>query len=201
MHKAETSFWQEVAATANPDWDIRLGPAIGSDMRGLASMNVYTYSVHVASGWSFAGALGETEFNRLIEVTASSSLPLSAIKDSCAAAIKRCMKLKMGAHSAEGTELLGMTIMSLAGTRTLDLVRERYKSVAGHWITIFYETKSGAMLTRPAFYPQHGQSLMSPDDLNQMVRTIIMTDMHPAGTAIQATLKSCGGAEVCEMFR
>jgi hypothetical protein len=79
--KKEQAFFEQMAGTALPGWDVKLQPHMTPGQMDLASYTARIYLVDTSTGWTAAGALQPSGFAGLRAHFAAQRLDIGTVTD------------------------------------------------------------------------------------------------------------------------
>ena len=121
----EKDFFERLASTALPGWDIKLQPHMEPGQMDLASYDVHIYVVDTSTGWTGAGSMQASGFAAAARLPADIGLSLGDVPDLAAKAITVLGGVQPEAWAPDLAQCIQLTAAALTGTLTFDQVRAR----------------------------------------------------------------------------
>ncbi|MRD49690.1 hypothetical protein GHT07_20665 [Caenimonas koreensis DSM 17982] len=197
----EHRMWRELMQRANPGWSFSVGrhAQLG---QGALSLDTFVYLVDVATAWSVAGGLAESEFRRLLRALEAAPAMAASARDG-ANGIREAADANLARDTEEAEGLIVTALAALTQTQTFVRAREAQQGrLTGHWLYLVYRLRDGSVLGRPGFATQGMPGLLSPERLHGLVVQTVAVDTGASGpTSVGRMIAAGGGAPVAEIYR
>ena len=187
----EKFFFERLAGTALPGWDIKLQPHLQPGQMDLASYDVHIYVVDTSTGWTGAGALQASGFAAAARLPADIGLSQEDVADLAARSITMLGGLQPVAGAPDLTQCIQLTAAALTGTQTFDQVRAS-ADLSGHWVYVAYRMHDASTIARPVFFRSRAPGFLPVDALYQVVRQVVSQDRQSSTSAVGRMLKRAG---------
>lgn len=189
----ERKFFEFVANASTPDWQIKVqdGLDVGS-ASGLAAQDVCVYGVDTKTGWIGAVSLTQANFEQA-QKDAQSIVPRNLVLDCAGEFIKAEGLANSNADDPSMLNCMKAVVYALTTTQTFKQVRQlNPDGLAGHWMYLIYQTRSGSTVGRPGFFTG-GKGFMLTQLLQENISRIIEVDFNPAKKLQAAIAVECAG--------
>lgn len=201
--KNERKFWEKVLADSNRGW--KTASTARSTPGNQADVDTFFYIVDAQSGWMQAAALTEASFlevNRSIqEVCRKSGMNPGQIADCAATLLSEAARNNAVSNDEASLAAFNAVGLTLAGTRTFELVRDQSGGVKGHWMYLVYETKTGGTIGRPAYMSGDQRRFLHPAEVSSWIGQVIQHDINNPKTSVGRMLIESGGAFIHESLQ
>ena len=191
MHH-EKDFFERLAATALPGWDIKLQPHLQPGQMDLASYDVHIYVVDTSTGWTAAGAMQTSGFSAAARLPAETGLTLENVTDMATKSITELGREQPAADAPAVVQCIQLTAAALTGTQTFDQVRAS-ADLSGHWVYVAYRMHYASTISRPVFFRTKAPWFLPVEGLYQGVRHIVAQDGRSSSSTVGRMLKRAGG--------
>ena len=188
----EKDFFERLAGTALPGWDVKLQPHMQPGQMDLASYDAYIYVVDTSTGWTGAGAMQTSGFAAAARLPAETGLTLENVTDLAARSITMLGRDQPAADAPDLIQCIQLTAAALTGTQTFEQVRAS-ADLSGHWAYVAYRMLDASTIARPVFFRSRSTGFLPMDALYQVVRQIVSQDGRSSNSAVGRMLKRAGG--------
>ena len=197
--KKEQAFFEQMAGTALPGWDVKLQPHMTPGQMDLASYTARIYLVDTSTGWTAAGALQPSGFAGLRAHFAALRLGIDKVTDMAGQALNQ-----LGRDQPEpGSPAIGKSIELVAAalTETQTFKTVQASGLDGHWVYIGYRMHDASTICRPGFFRTGAPGFVAPEGLEHYVRQVVAHDLASTQSAVGQMLKRAGGAIISSEFK
>ena len=188
----EKNFFERLAGTALPGWDIKLQPHMEPGQMDLASYDVHIYVVDTSTGWTGAGAMQASGFAAAARLPADIGLSLGDVTDLAGKSITVLGGLQPAAGAPDLAQCIQLTASAVTGTQTFDQVRAG-ADLSGHWVYVAYRMHDASTIARPVFFRSRAAGFLPVEALYQVVRQVVSQDRQSSTSAVGRMLKRAGG--------
>jgi hypothetical protein len=197
--KKEQAFFEQMAGTALPGWDVKLQPHMTPGQMDLASYTARIYLVDTSTGWTAAGALQPSGFAGLRAHFAALRLGIDKVTDMAGQALNQ-----LGRDQPEpGSPAIGKSIELVAAalTETQTFKTVQASGLDGHWVYIGYRMHDASTICRPGFFRTGAPGFVAPEGLEHYVRQVVAHDLASTKSSVGQMLKRAGGAIISPEFK
>jgi hypothetical protein len=195
--KKERAFFEQLASTALPGWDMKLQPHMTPGQMDLASYTARIYLVDTSTGWTAAGALQPSGFAGLR--AHFDALRLGNVTDLAGQAVTQLGRDQPAPGSPEIGKAIELVAAALTGTQTFKTVQA--SGLDGHWIYIGYRMLDASTICRPGFFRTGAPGFVAPEGLAHYVRQVMAHDLASTQSAVGQMLRRAGGAIISPEFK
>lgn len=195
----EKDFFERLAGTALPGWDIKLQPHMQPGQMDLASYDVHIYVVDTSTGWTGAGAMQASGFAAAARLPADIGLCLRDVTDLAGKSITMLGRDQPAAGAPDLAQCIQLTAAALTGTQTFDQVRAG-GDLSGHWVYVAYRMHDASTIARPVFFRSRSTGFLPVDALYQVIRQIVSQDGGSSSSTVGRMLKRAGGPILAGKF-
>jgi hypothetical protein len=195
--KKERAFFEQLASTALPGWDMKLQPHMTPGQMDLASYTARIYLVDTSTGWTAAGALQPSGFAGLR--AHFDALRLGNVTDLAGQAVTQLGRDQPAPGSPEIGKAIELVAAALTGTQTFKTVQA--SGLDGHWIYIGYRMLDASTICRPGFFRTGAPGFVAPEGLAHYVRQVMARDLASTQSAVGQMLRRAGGAIISPEFK
>jgi len=202
MKGHEKTFWERTVSALSPGWGIRLLDQ-NQATPGVSDLDAFFYAVDLSTGWKMVAGLQSAE---VLRAEAAGRLGLQEGLDVLGAAGQLLAKASDEAATAEQAlvSVVGnAVVVAMTQTATYRLVKERFGSVAGHWLLLVYRPREGeAVITRPAFIGKATRGApLGVVRLHEAARELSRLDLIEQPGKVAAAMTEAGGAKLAPCYR
>jgi hypothetical protein len=195
--KKEQAFFEQMAGTALPGWDVKLQPHMTPGQMDLASYTARIYLVDTSTGWTAAGALQPSGFAGLR--AHFDALRLGNVTDLAGQAVTQLGRDQPAPGAPEIGKALELGAAALTGTQTFKTVQA--SGLDGHWVYIGYRMHDASTICRPGFFRTGAPGFVAPEGLEHYVRQVVAHDLASTKSSVGQMLKRAGGAIISPEFK
>lgn len=196
----EQTFFERLAGTTLPDWDVKLQPHMQPGQMNLASYDVQIYVVDTSTGWTGAGAMQASGFAAAARLPAGTGQSLEDVTDMAGKSITMLGRDQPEAGAPDLAQCIQLTAAALSGTQTFDQVRAT-ADLSGHWVYVAYRMHDASTIARPVFFRSRTTGFLPIDALYQVVRQVVSQDSKSASSTVGRMLKRAGGPILDARFK
>ena len=197
--KKEQAFFEQIASTALPGWDVKLQPHMTPGQMDLASYTARIYLVDTSTGWTAAGALQPSGFAGLRAHFAALRLGIDTVTDLAGQAVTQLGRDQPAPGSPDIGKAIELVAAALTGTQTFKTVQA--SGLDGHWIYIGYRMLDASTICRPGFFRTGAPGFVAPEGLAHYVRQVMAHDLASTQSAVGQMLRRAGGAIISSEFK
>lgn len=197
--KKEQAFFEQMAGTALPGWDVKLQAHMHPGQMDLASYSARIYLVDTCSGWTAAGVMQPSGFAAIAQAHKAAGLSLDRVTDMAGQCLNQLGRKQPAADSPEVAQGIELVASALTGTQTFKTVKPN--GLDGHWIYIAYRMLDGSTICRPGFFRTHEAGFVPPEALAHYVRQVVAHDLGNAQSSVGSMIKRAGGAIIAPEFK
>lgn len=191
MQKNEEKFWANLLVASNPGWTVNMSESRreGRPNQPHLTSNIYAYDT--STGWSGTCAIAPENLLQAADLMGGSASMRDAAL--CFAHIE-LLRASQGraTESAEATRrAMVLSMYYIAQSQSLKVVRSRYGSVRGHWLSLLYRFQKGQTMIRPVFRSDViGQKPMSKEMLKQWADEVLHEDQSTNDSGLTRQLRT-----------
>jgi hypothetical protein len=197
--KKEQAFFEQMAGTALPGWDVKLQPHMTPGQMDLASYTARIYLVDTSTGWTAAGALQPSGFAGLRAHFAALRLGIDKVTDMAGQALNQLGRDQPEPGSPDIGKSIELVAAALTETQTFKTVQA--SGLDGHWVYIGYRMHDASTICRPGFFRTGAPGFVAPEGLEHYVRQVVAHDLASTKSSVGQMLKRAGGAIISPEFK
>jgi hypothetical protein len=197
--KKEQAFFEQMAGTALPGWDVKLQPHMTPGQMDLASYTARIYLVDTSTGWTAAGALQPSGFAGLRAHFDALRLGIDTVTDMAGQALNQLGRDQRAPGSPDIGKAIELVAAALTETQTFKTVQA--SGLDGHWVYIGYRMHDASTICRPGFFRTGAPGFVAPEGLAHYVRQVMAHDLASPKSSVGQMLKRAGGAIISPEFK
>lgn len=202
MKGHERAFWERTVSAFSPGWSIRLLDETDAKP-GVSGLDAFFYAVDLSTGWKMVAGVHSLE---VLRAEAAGRLGLWEGVDVLGAAGQLLAKASDDAATSEqdlASVVGNAVVLAMTQTATYRLVKERFGSVAGHWLLLVYRGREGdAVVTRPAFIGKATPGApLGVVRLQEAALYLCLRDLIEQPGKVAAAMAEAGGAKLAPCYR
>lgn len=191
MQKNEDKFWADLLVGSNPGWAVSMANSWGdgSSHHPHLSANIYAYDT--SSGWSGTCAVTPGDFLHAADILGGSLIMRDAAVCYAHRELVRASDGNATTSVAATRRAMVLNMYYLAQSQALKVVRVRFGSVHGHWMSLLYRFKKGQTMIRPSFRSDViGTNPMSKQMIAQWAYEVLQEDQNTQDSGVDRQLRA-----------
>jgi hypothetical protein len=195
----EHSFFEALAGTTLPGWDVKLQAHMQPGQMDLASYSARVYLVATSTGWTAAGAMQPSGFAAIAQSHKDAGLTVERVTDMAGHCLNKLGREQPEANSPDVALGIELIASALTSTQTFEAVKPT--GLEGHWVYIGYQMLDSSTICRPGFFRTHEAGFVPPEALTHYVRQVVANDMGNAQSSVGRMIKRAGGAIISPQYK
>lgn len=184
---AEKKFLAGLVESIAPGWRIRV-----MDDGSLAGLDSGVYLLDTRTLWCGMTFLGSAELASVREQGKASGLEAAQFSAYASRLMVEAQDALAAGRTLDRDTERDMYFSAAAGlvcSLTADVVRERMRGLAGHWVFVRFEIPGHPGPSRPLYARSHDPlRLLSPEEVRRFAATAMVTDLANPNSAVRRAI-------------
>jgi len=191
MQKNEDKFWANLLVGTNPGWTVSMSESWseGRPTQPHLTSNIYAYDTN--TGWSGTCAIAPDNLLQAADIMGGSACMRDAALCFAHVELLRASEGKATESEEATRRAMVLSMYYIAQSQSLKVVRSRYGSVRGHWLSLLYRFQKGQTMIRPVFRSDViGKQPISKVLLKQWAEEVLHEDQSTEDSGLSRQLRA-----------